>query len=326
MNELVDNCLEKCFTRIWQNTSWWEVVDTLFQHGYIKEAITAQRYAVPNLFDIVDILTQTHKQHTDYKDYHVIAKIQEKIIEAMKHYLILSSPTKLDIEKAKFIVFDLQEFSNSIISIEQRHLSTVYLWVKLCFNKSLKFNYSNVDLILFYCSPSETLQKYIDYHKQENDSNIDKYLYLDEYHRVSHSSFVEESILVDMRQSNYEQHVILSVQSIEAIVAEIFDLANALFILSKPTLHEFELFKVFLQLPQKQIQDFDKIKGLSYNSPPIYLRHLPATSNAKNSVNKIFSPIYNDYMIQLFDGRVDSLVSKKTLVEKHGWSVLWTLL
>ena len=33
-------------------TTWWEVVDALFERGHVHEAIQAQRYAVPVLADI----------------------------------------------------------------------------------------------------------------------------------------------------------------------------------------------------------------------------------------------------------------------------------
>ena len=90
------------------STSWWEIVDALFDRGFIHEAIQAQRFAVPLLGDVVSQLRQNKGIENTYEQ-HTIMTVWRSIIDAIEAYVILKEPTQFDLGDAQVVSLDLDE-------------------------------------------------------------------------------------------------------------------------------------------------------------------------------------------------------------------------
>ena len=70
------------------STSWWEVVDGLFERGYVHEALQAQRYAVPLLADVGSQIRQNKGIQNTY-DEKLILNVWRSLLDAIDAYVSL---------------------------------------------------------------------------------------------------------------------------------------------------------------------------------------------------------------------------------------------
>lgn len=75
------------------STSWWEVVDGLFERGHVHEALQAQRYAVPLLADVGAQIRQNKGIQNTYEE-HTINNVWRSLLDAIEAYVILKEPTR----------------------------------------------------------------------------------------------------------------------------------------------------------------------------------------------------------------------------------------
>jgi len=95
-----------------QASSWYEIRDQLFEHGYIYEAERAQKYAVPLLVDISSKSRDDsiRRMYTSYVSGEPIVDYFWRCLsESIDAYPILKSPTKFNIGSAKVVSLDLDE-------------------------------------------------------------------------------------------------------------------------------------------------------------------------------------------------------------------------
>lgn len=90
------------------STTWWEIVDALFELGYVHQAIQAQRYAVPLLSDISTQINQNKGIQNTYDD-ELRQNVWRSIIDAIEAYVILKEPTAFDLGDAQIVSLDLDE-------------------------------------------------------------------------------------------------------------------------------------------------------------------------------------------------------------------------
>lgn len=94
------------------STTWWEIVDALFELGYVHQAIQAQRYAVPLLSDISTQINQNKGIQNTYDD-ELRQNVWRSIIDAIEAYVILKEPTAFDLGDAQIVSLDLDEVACS---------------------------------------------------------------------------------------------------------------------------------------------------------------------------------------------------------------------
>lgn len=87
-------------------TSWWEVVDALYDHGDIHSATLAQRQAVPTLADLAAVSREQQfvdlyggKRTEDGEP--LLDAFSRMISESLRSYPILALPTAFDLGEAK---------------------------------------------------------------------------------------------------------------------------------------------------------------------------------------------------------------------------------
>ncbi len=174
-------------------TTWWELVDTLFDKNRITEAQIAQNHAAPLLHHLISSLSTSesirHLYGTAQTDRHeeLILNFQRKLIEATAAFPQLTKPTKLNLGNARIKVFNLEDvapegdaYRTSVMYLAVGHISSG-LW------------------FLDEDDAANVADRYRSYHAaiiKDLESSI-KYLYWDEVHRT------EGAIPVQKQMANY---------------------------------------------------------------------------------------------------------------------------
>ena len=107
-------------------TSWWEIVDALFDRGRIHEALQAQRFAVPLLDDVVAQIRQNKGIENTYEQ-HTIMKVWRSILDAIEAYVILKEPTQFDLGDAQIVSLDLDEVAPRGTPTADRQSAIMYM-------------------------------------------------------------------------------------------------------------------------------------------------------------------------------------------------------
>ena len=108
------------------STSWWEVVDGLFERGYVHEALQAQRYAVPLLADVGSQIRQNKGIQNTY-DENLILNVWRSLLDAIDAYVILKEPTQFDLGDAQIVSLDLDEVAPRGGSTADRQSAVMYM-------------------------------------------------------------------------------------------------------------------------------------------------------------------------------------------------------
>jgi len=212
------------------HTSWWEVVDELFNKQEIRCATLAQRYATPLLADAASIC-RTQAVEDLYGS--IVAPTGESIINAfsrmissaVREYSILSQVTTFDLGEARVVSLDLDEVAKTGGEMADRQTAIMYMLARYI----LARNFYLVEDIVESMPP-----RYQEYHlKRIKEIREDpKKIVYDEFHRTSRAQAVRDQVVVDMREGRkWKVHVSLLSQSIDDFDKVMIEFATSIFIL-----------------------------------------------------------------------------------------------
>ena len=172
------------------STSWWEIVDALFDRGFIHEALQAQRFAVPLLGDVVSQLRQNKGIENTYEQ-HTIMTVWRSIIDAIEAYVILKEPTQFDLGDAQVVSLDLDEVAPRGGPTADRQSAVMYMLAR------------HVLGARFFLMPDDVKlmpEKYQPYHAERVEAIREdpKRFCYDEAHRVTKNTSVAGQLQADM--------------------------------------------------------------------------------------------------------------------------------
>lgn len=213
-------------------TTWWEVVDALFERGYIHEAIQAQRYAVPVLADIATQIALNQGILYGY-DKDIREKARTALVDASEAYVVLKEPTRFDLGDAQIVSLDLDEVATRGGEIQDRQSAIMYMLARHVLGSRFFLMPADVELMP---------QAYQAYHAERIEAIREdpKRLCYDEAHRVTGNTSVAGQLLADMttmaRESRkWNLSIGLYTQSIDDIPKIIIELATTILILGAGT-------------------------------------------------------------------------------------------
>ena len=231
MPELHDLMTRHGFT-LDQHTTWWEVVDMLFDRGLIHEAHQAQRHAVPLLSDISTQISQNKGIENTY-DAETRQNAWRSIIDAIEAYEILKQPTRFDLGDAQIVSLDLDEVAPRGGSTADRQSAVMYMLARHILGGR------------FFLMPADVQHmpvRYQTYHAERIEAIREdpKRLCYDEAHRVTRNTSVAGQLQEDMttmaRESRkWNLSIGLYTQSIDDIPDIICELATMVVILGAGT-------------------------------------------------------------------------------------------
>ena len=212
--------------------SWWEVVDALFERGFVHEAIQAQRYAVPLLGDLTTQINQNQGILNTYEEK-TRREAWRSILDAITAYAVLKEPTRFDLGDAQIVSLDLDEVATRGGPAAERQSAVMYMLAR------------HVLGARFFLMPDDVKlmpQRYQDYHAERIEAIREdpKRLCYDEAHRVTKNTSVSGQLEADMttmaRESRkWNLSIGLYTQSIDDIPKIIIELATTIVILGAGT-------------------------------------------------------------------------------------------
>lgn len=240
----VDKVLNDLGYRVDRNTTWWEVEDELFRHGYIHEAHLAHRYAVPVLTD-ASAAANSERVREAYRDVRIagtseslIGGFNRMIAESMGFFPVLSGPTAFSLGEARIAALDLGDVAKSGGDVADRTTAVMYMLARHALAKDF---YLNPEAIPSMPAPStielrETVPaaEYRAYHMQRAKDILEdaKRICFDEFHRTSKTPIVRDQVIVDMREGRkWKVNVMLASQSLADFDDQMVEFATSLYIL-----------------------------------------------------------------------------------------------
>jgi intracellular multiplication protein IcmB len=238
IDEEVDEVIKSLGIVTDELTSWWEIVDELYDAGHIREAILAQRYAVPLLADVAgfarrDKITSMYK-HTTPGGEPISGFFWRSCIEAISSYPILKEPTRFDIGEAQVVSLDLDEVAPKGGPTAQRQSGVMFMLAR------------EILAGRFFMMPEDVKhfpERYKRYHGERiNKLRQDpKKLCVDEFHRASKGGGpVVEQFIGDIKTAARESRkwnlfIDLYSQDEGDFPEELVELAFSIFILGRGT-------------------------------------------------------------------------------------------
>ena len=211
----------------------WQVVDFLFDKGEINLAARAQRFAVPQLTDLIAAANRTvirdlYKNATTAQGESVISVFCRSITTAAKEYALLSGYTRFDIGDARVIAVDLEEVLASTGSEEgARRAALMMMFARQLGAKNYFLKWEDE---MEHLVP----ERYKKYHESRIKVMFEtlKFLQYDEFHNANGMDDVVREVKTDFREGRkYNVVPLLSSQLFTDFDEELVDVANNFFVL-----------------------------------------------------------------------------------------------
>jgi len=230
LDPIVDKALAEIDHFADPHTSWWEIVDTLFQNGKEHEAALAQRYCSPLISDAVAVCRTKVVEDLYGK---IVAPTGEPLITAfgrmlsaaVREYPILSRITQFDLGDARIVSLDLDEVAKTGGDAADRQTAVMYMLGRYILAKSFYLTEENLE---------DFPKMYHDYHRQRimQIREDPKRLVMDEFHRTAKAKSVRDQVIVDMREGRkWKVQVALLSQSLDDFDPVMVEFATSVFIM-----------------------------------------------------------------------------------------------
>lgn len=218
---------------VWnQATTWWHIVDKLFERGAVHAAYRAQRNAMPTLTDAIRAASDA----TIVRDYDrlsqnglsVADKFKLMISTAITDYPIFSGQTVFDVGEARLMAIDLNDVVTTGSAASKKKAALMYMTARNLFIKKIAIAEEDLPYI-----PA----KYRDYQRERYNEikEVQKRLCFDEFHKTGGDPMLGEQCMTDGREGRkWGLEVMLSSQLPEDF-KDISKLATSIFILDAGT-------------------------------------------------------------------------------------------
>lgn len=230
---------------IHKGVPWWTVVDVLFRHGHIAEAITAQSMAVPNLTTMVGLpldpeLSSMYKAVPGTSESDPLPQyVNRCIAEATRLYPYVCNPTKITIGRSKVVAFDLDKVCpRGDGESSRREAAIAFLVARQLVAGAWKTDFDEIDTIRAGTDPSGNplplVSEYREYHQKRIQSikGSPKVFLYDEKYRTKGIEAINRVIQEDNREGRkYNIYIGIASQAIDDMEDDILKLATAVFIL-----------------------------------------------------------------------------------------------
>ena len=213
-----------------EKTTWWEVTDALFTAGFERQALLAQRNAMPLLSDLTSVartpaVVDLYGKITIPTGESLINAFVRMLSGAIREYPILSRYTRFDIGSSKVVSLDLDEVAKSGGDAADRQTAVMYMLARYVLAKDFYINKENL---------AGLTDAYREHHAEivSEIREDQKRLVLDEFHRTSKASAVRDQVIVDMREGRkWRVQIALISQSLDDFSKNMVDFATSIFIM-----------------------------------------------------------------------------------------------
>ena len=229
----INETLLKLGYKIDAMTTWWEVVDFLFEQQETVLASKAQRYAMPILSDAPRAANSDRVsnlfRNTLYNGESIVELFNRRVNTAAGRYPVLARETCFDLGNTRVCALDLAEVTGGH-SAEDKHASAIiYMFAR---HMLVHHWWFEDDLV------RKAPENYKEWHRKRVKSllSMPKRLCYDEFHRTGHATAVRDQLIRDARETR-KMNVQLSVatQMLNDFSEEMINLASSVWILGAGT-------------------------------------------------------------------------------------------
>lgn len=226
----VDAILAEHNIRLIEDPYWWDVVDALYEKSAFREAILAQRHAVPTLVDAVtaarrpQIRALLEETQIGTSAETVIHAFERMVASAVREFPILASITRFDIGNARVAAIDLQEVAPQGDDIADRQTAIMYMLARHALVRS------------WWMGPDALRsipEKYRPFHEARirDIRETPKRICFDEFHRTSKTNAVRAQVIRDVREGRkWGVQIVLASQLLDDFSDDMVDLATGVWV------------------------------------------------------------------------------------------------
>lgn len=206
-------------------TTWWEIVDALFEKGYKEWAAKAQRYAVFTLSDFSVYLSSSQEIETRFERT-LINNIASAIMGVIQRFPILSVPTRFSLTNVRVVSMNLEAICPAGEGEARRQTAAMYMLVRQAMVNRFQISENIIEQL-----PSSYHNYY--YKLIETTKAEAKIFCYDEFHRTGGITGVQNMIERDIREGRkFGYQIMLFSQQYEHFTADMIELSTTQFILS----------------------------------------------------------------------------------------------
>lgn len=207
-------------------TTWYEIVDLLFEAGENRLASVAQRYASPTIPDLLSVMSESTSIQESFGEKVVegtqVLEYAQTILQSMlEQFPALCGRTRLDIEEARMIGIDMQDVAHN-----KEETGLFYMMLQNILSRGFM---SDPDEVRRLNMP----EQYREHHRKRLQElrNSSKIFAFDELHRLSQGleagAKPPKAMMLLMRWikevRKYDIKLLLATQAIDHMPAEIKD-------------------------------------------------------------------------------------------------------
>lgn len=264
---IVNEALEKIgVDEEWLSEStWFDVVDILFENGYIYESSIAHRQAMPILDDFQSYL-QSPELKADYSDVNVdgskeniLNYIGRSIRSASSKYPLLADITNYDYSaETRIIIVDVMNVLGSNTPEGQLQSGIMFLFARHLATKNY-FLPALADSFLQSIHP-----RYREYHKKRIDelSEETKHISYDECHNFRKIHFIQDALNTsDLEDRKFGVRTVFSSQYVQHMPDSVVKSVNSLFMMRLANGDKEYLESLGITIPNDVITRFNRLSG-----------------------------------------------------------------
>lgn len=323
-NTEIDQLIDNIKYPITLNTTWWNIVDVLFQNNYIKQAKIAQRHANPMLGHILHInrseaLTSVYGGVTVETGESIPTYVGRCISEVLKDFPNFSKLTSLDFKDAKVISLDLDNFCTAGGMNAQHKAVIYYALASFALAKHCKMYLKSLG-----SEPEKINPIYIQYFKNE----YQQYLYdlasisFDEYHRVSTFKSMNEIIYSYFKESRKHYFGFTLASQSQDDYFKFYEYCNNTFIYALDLNHPSPMYSIVTE----NIKDHRVLSHFNNKNKMKHMDILFSSKTNNGNIEKIISLKLNPFILWSINSNYEDSFIKESLTKKLGYITAMKLL
>jgi len=319
LSDEVNALVERLRIPVDDDTTWWSIVDMLFDAGYPREASLAQRYAVPRLADLAsacrspNIIADNAKFITrmNVSTIEVLVKMLTDIDRSLP---ILSQATRFDLSNARVVALDIEDVAKKGGAAADRQTAIMYMLARYAIAR----DFSLVEDSLKEMNPSPGYQMHHRARIIEIRSDI-KLLCYDEFHRTSQAKAVREQVLVDMREGRkWNTAVVLVSQELGDFDKDMVNMATGIFIMGSGSAESAQRAKQVFGLSEAEYHDLVyRVRGPHQGRGPVFLALLK-TKNVRSRASMLLTNSIGPAEMWAFSTTAEDAVVRNRLYRALG--------
>ena len=233
----VDKLLDEMGFESNSDTAWWDIVDILMKQGHLHEASIAQRYAVPNLLDLISasLSSEVANVYDEAKDAETKQDIQKSfqriISEVVREYPILSSHTRFSLGSSRIVSLDLMDVVAGGDSADaKKRTAIMYMLARQVLTRDFFIHETDFHLAV---QQKDLPEMYLEHHVRRARENLQtpKLFCMDEFHRTGRIPMITNQVFQDAREGRkYNIDIKISSQFIQDFPQSIVEIATTLFV------------------------------------------------------------------------------------------------